>query len=663
MLSDTAAYGQQGRADSRTVTVWTRASPAHCRKDHDYMASLLKDLRPNDGEGSVLDCRGGTTELARTEAYAHGSRREPDFDGFEAANPDEIHVRPIEQVPLGGDSTSADRNLPAVVGAAGGERLPRDLTRLYFHQMGNGELLSREDEIALAKRIEAAQQAVLAGLCQVPVLIERIAGWGQEFAEGRLRLADLLDPSLSTDSDLIGQGGQAGGARPDLMQHDDGPTLQPDTEQTPDPVEPWDGGALASQQGAQASVIAAHLKRLGALAHDIGSLSRKRLAALARGRDLAKSARARLQELMSSFASEVVALQLHPDRVSRLIEGLEREQQTLWQTEQELLRLGEHCGLARQDLIDRHHGRELDPDWLSEVASLPVLGWRTLAEQHADRVTALRGELSVLARRVGLPVADFRRAAAQVSIARRELKASREQMVKAHLRLVISIAKKYRRNGSLDFLDLIQEGNMGLMHAIEKFNYRRGVKVSTYAVWWIRQAIARAIADQGRTIRIPVHMTEIAAKVMRERRKLYQIEGRDPGAGEIAGRTGIAAARVKQVFSMVQEPTSLDVPIGEDGDATLGDLIEATDAVDPYAAAEAGALKRATAEALEELTPREQRILRMRFGIGSATDHTLEEVGKAFGLTRERIRQIEAKALAKLRQPGRARKLASFVES
>ena len=367
-----------------------------------------------------------------------------------------------------------------------------------------------------------------------------------------------------------------------------------------------DAKALANGEAGPASVTTARLQTITALADEIGSLSRKRLAAVARGRDLAKSSRARLHALMARLADAVAALRLHPDRLSDLIEEFEREQRMLRATEQ----------------------------------------------QPAE-----------IAHRAGLPVSDFRNVAAEVGKARREIKAAREQMVKAHLRLVVSIARKYHRKSSLDLLDLIQEGNMGLMHAIEKYDYRRGFKISTYAVWWIRQSIARAIADQARTIRIPVHMTENAAKVLRERRRLYQKQGRDPKPAEIAARMGIPVARVEQVLSMVQEPTSLDAPVGEDGDATLGDLIKAPDAVDPQAAAEASALQRIIGEALADLTPREQRILRMRFGIGGAADHTLEEIGKEFGVTRERIRQIEAKALEKLRHPARAHKLATFIDN
>jgi len=321
----------------------------------------------------------------------------------------------------------------------------------------------------------------------------------------------------------------------------------------------------------------------------------------------------------------MAALQLHPDRVSALIGELERARQSLRRLEQEQARLaGKEC-----------EGR---------------------------RSVQLCGELDSFAKRVGLPIADFRHAAAEVGKARRALEAAREEMMRAHLRLVVWVAKRFRRKSSLELLDLIQEGNIGLMRAIEKFNYRRGVKVATYAVWWIRQAIARAIADQGQTIRIPVHMTETAGKVMQERRRLYQKEGREPRAAEIAARSGVPLARVEQILSMVQQPTSLDLPVGEDGDATLGDLIEATDAVDPQAAAEISALQTTMAEALTELSPREQHILRLRFGIGDTDDRTLAEIGEELGVTRERIRQIEAQALAKLRHPRRARKLMTFIE-
>jgi RNA polymerase primary sigma factor len=508
----------------------------------------------------------------------------------------EVHAfQPANQVPArtsAGEGRSPDHrgNEPASSGGTtprGVAPLSRGLAETYFRPLGDAGWLSREQEIALAKQIETSQQAILSSLCNVPMLVERVGVGGHQVAEGRLRLADLVDLS-------------AGGPKSDASQAvDDYTAVTSGTEDE-------DFDARGRRDADNVEAAKARLQVIIALADEITSLNRKRLEALARGRDLAKTRRQRLRELISRLIDEVAELCLHPDRVSDLIEDLEREQQAL----------------------------------------------RTTRERQADTVHC-----------AGLPVSDFRNVFAQVDKARREIAAAREQMVKAHLRLVTSIARKYHRKSSLDLLDLIQEGNMGLMRAIEKYDYRRGVKVSTYAVWWIRQSIARAIADQARTIRIPVHVSENAAKVLRERRRLYQKDGREPRPAELTERLGVPVARIEQVLSLAAQPTSLDAPVGEDGDARLGDLIKAPDAVDPQAAAEASALRTIVGEALATLTPREQRILRMRFGIGGASDHTLEEIGKEFGVTRERIRQIEAKALEKLREPARARKLATFIDN
>ena len=500
--------------------------------------------------------------------------------------------------------------------------------------MDDGELLSREAEIALAKHIEAAQEAVISGLCQVPLLTGRFVDWRNGVDDGSMRLADLVDHSSAGE-----------------------------TEELEDPAADCDEPGLQTAPASTGQKRAAQLEKLSVLAEEIGKLSRKRVCELQRGRDIAKNARARLQDLMSRFARECVTLRLRANRLAELAATLELEQKALRRIEGELLGLAERAGISRSDWADQHNGRELDPNWLAEMGASPVMGWRILVRQHGDHVATLRGELAAIVHRVGLPVAEFRLAAAEVVRAQRELRIAREEMVRSHLRLVVAIARKYSRHSSLDLLDLVQEGNMGLMHAVEKFDHRRGVKVSTYAVWWIRQAITRAIADQGRTIRVPVHMNETAGRVLRTRRKLYQMKGREPTPDEIAAAAGMPLGRVEQVLTMVQQPTSLDLPVGEDGDATLGDLIAAPNATDPHASAEASALNASIREALAQLPPREQRILCLRFGIDGAAEQTLEEISKIYGVTRERIRQIEAKALEKLRRPKHARKLAGFIEA
>jgi RNA polymerase primary sigma factor len=552
---------------------------------------------------------------------------------------------------------------PSRVGSAGRRDsavLSPDLLDTYFRQMGNIDLLSREDEVALAQRIEASQLAVLEGLCRVPLLIDRIQQWVAELRRGERHLRDLIDLSVGEGepSSLGFEGEAPPGEFPSTLGDADDPALE---VEEPEAASTGDRGADSPSGGREAGPRAetfARLEGICVLAQQIVSLSQKRMAALARGREPAMRNRTRLEDLLAQAGREMAHVRLHPDRISELAALLEHEQQQLRRIERELLVLAESCRVAPRDPHDRHGslGHIIKGGCFSDSS------WQTLAHHDAVRVTELREELSAIARRVGLPISELRNIAQQVSQARRDVKGAREAIVRAYLPLVVSVAMKYRGKSSLDTLDLIQEGNLGLMRAVEKYDYRRGVKVATYAVWWIRQAITRAMADRGRMIRVPVHMAGTANRVLRERRKLYQKQGREPRADEIAAHAAIPIDRVEKAMSLVREPTSLDIPIGEDGDATLADLIEAPDAASPLAAMEASALKDHVAEALARLTPREERILRMRFGIGDMTEHTLDEVGKVFGVTRERIRQIEAKALDKLRHPSRGRKLSTFAD-
>ncbi|MBV8743858.1 MAG: sigma-70 family RNA polymerase sigma factor [Xanthobacteraceae bacterium] len=528
------------------------------------------DLLRDATEEAVFERRGGGFE----PIFVDDRTSDAEFETGDARESARLQGTRVSLQPEDASEPETKRsaNASATVKAEAGPS--RDLVGTYFSQMGAADWLTRDEEIALAKRIEDAQEALLFGLVRLPTAAGRIAQWARACADGQLRLSELIEGGASEET----------ASAPDAD----------DTGWSDAAAEEAANGTLGNED------LMVRLEGVAKLGEEIATLGKKRSAALAKGRDVGKPTQTKLCKLAAALGGELAALRINPDRVTELLETLD----------------------------------------------------------------AARGpsKTNALALQVGLPVADLRKSLNEIDRARRTIRTAREQMVKAHLRLVVSIARKYRRGSSLDLLDLIQEGNMGLMHAVEKYNYRRGVKIATYAVWWIRQSIARAIADQGRTIRIPVHMTETANKVLREQRKLQQMEGRTPSTGEIATRTGIPAARVEQVLSMVREPTSLDLPVGEDGDTTLGELIEAPNAVDPQAAVEASSLQELVGEALSALTPREQHILRMRFGIGGATDHTLEEIGQMFGVTRERIRQIEAKALEKLRHPSRGHKLATFVD-
>ncbi len=538
--------------------------------------------------------------------------------------------QPVEQPVLAGDVPAvADRAL---------SNPTRDPLDAYFRQISTGDLITREEEIALAKRIEAAQFALVDRLCRIPSIIERVGAWGTDLREGRLRLGALLE----------GAPPEPGG---DSAQTSD---QQDDAEEARREV----GTPAADLRliGEAASRLD-HIAELGA---EIAGIARKRVATLTRGKSPSRRTEERLEALLVQAAHAIADLNLHQDRISDLMDALRGEARRLRQIERDLLDLAGSCGVEQADVIDRLSGRELDPTLLGELRSLREPAWRGLMRDHAERIAKIISDFKALGESLTIPPAEFRQTIADVGKARRKLKRLREEMVRSHLRLVVAVAKKYRGYSSLDLPDLIQEGNLGLMRAVEKYNYRHGVRVATYATWWIRQSITRAMADQGRMIRIPVHMGQTARKVQRERSKLRQQKGREPDAAEIAERSGVATTQVEQVMSLVSEPTSLDIPIGEDGDTTLADLIEAPDAVDPHQAAELASLRLCIAEALSELTPREERILRMRFGIGM-TDHTLEQIGQVFGVTRERIRQIEAKALQKLREQGHS--LDSFAEA